>query len=168
MASSLRVLSLFGVLSTCSMVWASDPLDDAERIVKALDIRAHLVSIGPNALTKKCIEESWPFQVSRLHSVLRNSFSPKDLNALASFLESRAGKKWNQRSSIQAYNLNPANKRLPIPDYAPGEKDAVERFLSSLTGQNFLRGAGGRSLGAEVQSVSMALGEHCYAKHDSS
>lgn len=137
--------------------------DDPDRILNALNIKEYLTSRSSDT-SKACIERKWPAAHKHIVLVLKELFSPTELNSLANFFESPGGKKWNAVSAAKTKNLDPRYPLVPIPEYSPEEKGAVDDFLRSPLGQNFLSGPEGIKLGQAFLRTGWGLGGDCPEK----
>lgn len=170
--SLLRPALQYALISTAlcttlffaSATFATPAQDQAERVITAMNIKSHLMAtVGANT-SADCIARQWPEQTRRINAVLVDSFSAPELERLAQFFESPAGKQWNARSAAQTNNLNNNHPPMIVPDYAAGEEKTVDEFLASPLGQRFMEGEHARHLRDEMIIIGMQLGKSCYVR----
>ncbi len=154
------IICIYLSLQSCAIA----AVDDALRIVTALDLKGQVLARESNPNTRACVEAQWPTASKRLGATLHASFSPSDLRSLAHFFDSPSGRKWNARSAAQTKNADPRYLPVPIPEYAPGERETVNDFVASPLGQNYLRGPGGTQFANTVMSIFVSFGKDCYGK----
>ena len=153
--------ALLSTLFVVPAAFATPAQDQAERVITAMNIKSHLMAtVGPNT-SAACIARQWPEQTKRINAVLVDSFSLAELDSLAQFFESPAGKKWNARSAAQTNNLNSNHPPMMVPDYAAGEEKTVDEFLASPLGQRFMQGEHAQHMRDEMIIIGMQLGKSC-------
>jgi hypothetical protein len=162
--TEIRAIAIVGCILVSSSSSSIAATNDTERILDALDLKEVVLPKESNPNARACVDRQWPTAAKPLHAVLQESFSASELYALAEFFGSPSGRKWNARSAAQAKNANPSNRPVPIPEYLPGEREAVADFLASPAGKRLLSGSWGTHFSDTVKAVFFILGKDCYGK----
>lgn len=160
----IRGVVLVAALCVCNFSLAFDVQGDARRIVAVLDFKSSTLR-EENKPDRACVERVWPEKAQRIEAVFVANFSPEELNRLANFFESVAGRKWDERSAIQSRNDEVGHANEPVPPYAPGEEKTVARFLNSTEGKKFMKNNEfGKALNAIAFRVGFEMSRACGGK----